>query len=178
MVLTPGTELEKSLKAKESGKKKQITEKEPLVLSWKPLILWGFFKYPEPVGSFILIFEFLEWASPMILIFFLKYPQPAVLWKINELHNTGIYQCWVVLTFLWEPAVLGSLIYNVFGLVRTGQVIKNFFFSNSPGSQIGQLSYIQQQPVFTTWLFIFSVIKISFNFSDDDFIGAGLGFRV
>jgi hypothetical protein len=43
------------------------------------------------------------------------------------------------------------------------------FFSNSPGSQIGQLSYIQQQPVFTTWLFIFSVIKISFNFSDDDF---------
>jgi len=127
MVLTPGTELTKSLKAKEWGKKTKNRERTSGSFT-KTIDSLRVFKYPEPVGSLILIFEYLEWASPMILIFFWKYPQPAVLWKINKLHNTGIYQCWVVLTFLWEPDVLGSLIYNFFGLVRELVRLSKFFF--------------------------------------------------
>jgi hypothetical protein len=71
-----------------------------------------------------------------------------------------IYQCWAVLTFLWELTSFSSLtmlwepdqspnIFIYLGLVRTPQIINFLFFSNSPCSQIGQFSYIQQLLVFT-----------------------------
>jgi hypothetical protein len=83
----------------------------------------------------------------------------------------SLYQCWAVLTFLWEPSSPGFLM-----MLWEPDRFSNIYIyilgwwdqsgyqkeSNSPRSRISRFSYVQQQPVFTTWLLKFSLINISF----------------
>jgi hypothetical protein len=84
-------------------------------------------------------------------------------------------QCWAVLTFfwgggeltssgplmmLWEPDRFSNVYIYIYWAGEDWSGYQIFILENLPGSQIGWFSYIQQ-PVLTTWLLNFSLIKIS-----------------
>jgi hypothetical protein len=54
---------------------------------------------------------------------------------------TGTYQCWAVLTFLWEPDRFSNILF-FFGPWEPTRLSRFNFFPNSPGSQLGQFLHI------------------------------------